>query len=132
MFGWFRSWKTDAAKLQNGKMTPQQFVNTHEDLVLYYSTPFLENAHGESPNVVQTDNDETVYFPVFTSAAGLKRYMQAIGCEQHVMIKGDLATVLLTFDAIPDLQTWGVVIDPADPLAVAIPPKMRVQPKCLR
>ena len=128
----FNKWNSTVKKLLNKKMSVQAFVNKNERKTLYYSTPFITNENGGSPNVLQTQDSDILYFPAFTSMSGLKAYMTAIGCAEHIAIKGDLKGVLTSLNVHPALNEWGVVIDPQSPLAVEIPPQTRVQPKCLR
>ncbi len=128
----FNKWNSTAKKLRNKTMSVQEFVNKNERKTLYYSTPFIENENGSSPNVLQTKDSDILYFPAFTAMSGLKAYMTAIGCTEHIMIKGDLKGLLASLDAHPALSEWGVVVDPQSPLVAEIPPQTRVQPKCLR
>ncbi len=132
MFGIFNKWESAVKKLKNGGLSAQAFVNAQEEKVLYYSTPFLSDENGGFPNAVQKDGSDVMYFPAFTTKAGLSDYMKAIGCAEHILIKGDLKSVLSSLDSHPVLSEWGVVIDLPSALAVELPPQLRVQPKCLR
>ncbi len=131
-FGKGNKWTASVKKLLNKKLSVQAFVNANEHKTLYYSTPFIANEQGGSPNALQRQDSDDLYFPVFTAADGLRAYMTAIGCAEHILIKGDLKGVLESLDSHPALTEWGVVIDPDSPSAVEIPPRLRVQPKCLR
>lgn len=131
-FGKFSKWESTAKKLQNNEISIQEFVNVNERKTLYYSTPFVSNENGESPNILQTHGSDMVYFPAFTAVSGLKEYMRVIGCAEHIVIKGDLKSVLSSLDSHPLLREWGVVVDPQSSLAIEVPPQIRVQPKCLR
>ncbi|MBE6763570.1 MAG: hypothetical protein E7553_04345 [Ruminococcaceae bacterium] len=110
----------------------QQFVNLNEKKILFYSTPFVTGKNGDFPVTLQKNGSDTLYFPAFTSSAALTAYLNAIGCTEHLIIKGDLKSVLASLDSHPLLCEWGLVVDPQSPLAVEIPPQIRVQPKCLR
>lgn len=131
-WGKANKWKASVKKLQNNEITLQDLINANENKTLYYSTPFVENARGQSPNVLQTNESEVMFFPAFSTAADLRAHMAAIGCSQHLIIKGNLKGVLASLDSHPILQTWGVVIDPHTADSVGIPPRVRVRPKCLR
>ncbi len=128
----FNKWHSTVKKLRNNTLSVQEFVEKNERKALYYSTPFIETKNGGSPNVLQTKDSDVLYFPVFTAMSGLKAYMTAIGCAEHIAIKGDLKGVLMSLDTHPTLREWGVVVDPQSSLAVEIPPQTRVRPKCLR
>lgn len=128
----FNKWKSSVKKLQNNEMTAQAFVNANEKKVLYYSTPFLTDEEGGTPNTLQKDHSDILYFPAFTTPSGLKAYMQAIGHGEYLFIKGDLKSVLASLDSHPALQEWGLVVDAQGTQAVEIPPQTRVQPRCLR
>ena len=128
----FNTWRSSIKKLCNDTLSAQEFVEKTEKKPLFYSTPFITVENGELPNVVQTNDSDDVYFPVFTTMAGLNAYMTAIGCAQHVAIKGDLKTVLMSLDMHPVLREWGVVVDPQSSFAAQIPPQTRPRPKCLR
>ena len=125
-------WDTSVKQLQGGAISVQEFVNAHEKKVLYHTTPFFENGSGNHPNVLHTSDSDVMYFPAFTSISALREHMTAIGCAEHIIIRGDLKSVLASLDAHPLLQEWGVVIDPQSAHPADIPPGIRVQPKCLR
>lgn len=131
-FGKSSKWESTVKKLQNNEISIQEFVNANERKTLYYSTPFFSNENGKSPNVLQTHGSDIVYFPAFTTISGLKDHMRAIGCTEHIVVKGDLKSVLSSLDSHPLIREWGVVVDPQSSLAVGLPPQIRVQPKCLR
>ena len=125
-------WNESVKKLQNGEISIQEFVNTNEKKTLYHSTPFFENESGPHPNALQTNDSDIMFFPAFSNISDLKEHMTAIGCTKHLVIKGTLKSVLDSLDSHPLLQEWGVVIDPQSPASIGLPPKIRVQPKCLR
>ena len=125
-------WDTSVKKLQNGEISIQEFVTANEKKTLYYSTPFFENEKGQYPNVLQTNDSNIMFFPAFSNISDLEEHMKKIGCTKHLAIKGDLKGVLDSLDSHPLIQTWGVVIDPHTSNSIGLPPKTRVQPKCLR
>ncbi len=131
-FGKSNKWDTSVKKLQNGEISIQEFVNANEKKTLYYSTPFFENEKGQYPNVLQTNGSDIMFFPAFSNISDLKEHMKAIGCTKHLIIKGNLKDVLDSLDSHPLIQAWGVVIDSHTSNSVGLPPKTRVQPKCLR
>lgn len=132
IFGLFNKWTSAVKKLSAGTISIQQFVNLNEKKSLFYSTPFVTGKNGDFPNTLQREGSDTLYFPAFTSPAALTAYLNAIGCAEHLIIKGDLKSVLTSLDSHPMLCEWGVVVDPQSSLSVEIPPRIRVQPKCLR
>ena len=125
-------WEVSVKKLQNNEISIQEFVNENEKKTLYYSTPFFENHGGQHPNVLQTNAADIMYFPAFTNISNLKKHMTDIGCAEPLIIKGDLKGVLDSLDSHPLIRAWGVVIDPHASNSIGLPPKIRVQPKCLR
>jgi len=127
-----KKWEDDIKRLQNNEITIEELVNANEKKVLYYSTPFVSDEKGDRPNVLQTEGSDVMFFPAFTSISDLKEHMTAIGCEKHIVIKGDLKSVLDSLDSHPLIREWGVVIDPHSHQSLGIPPHVRVQPKCLR
>ena len=131
-FGKSNKWNSTLKKLESGEITIQEFVNANEKKTLYYSTPFFEDDKGQHANVLQTDASDIVFFPAFSNISDLKAHMTAIGCTEHLIIKGDLKSVLDSLDSHPLIQAWGVVIDPHASNSLGLPPKTRVQPKCLR
>ena len=125
-------WEFSVEKLLNREISVQEFVNANEKKTLFYSTPFYENEKGQFPNAMQTQGSDCFYFPAFTTLAGLEEHLKKIGCAKHLVIKGDLKSVLDSLDSHRLIQSWGVVIDPYSIPSVGIPPRVRVQPKCLR
>ncbi len=73
-----------------------------------------------------------MYFPAFSNLADLESHVTAIGGKEHLVIKGDLKGALDLLDSHLLIRDWGLVIDPHSPDSIGIPPRMRVQPKCLR
>ena len=128
----FNTWQSSIKKLRNQTLSAQEFVEKTERKTLYYSTPFITIENSDSPNVLQTKDSDDVYFPVFTTMTGLKAYMTAIGCAEHIVIKGDLKTVMMSLDMHPMLREWGIVVNPQSSRAAEIPPQTRPRPKCLR
>lgn len=131
-FGLFNKWESSVKKLRENALSVQAFVNANESKTLYYSTPFIDDENGGVPNALQKQDSDIAYFPAFTTVEGLREHMMKLGWPQHIAIKGNLKTVLSSLGSHPMLSEWGVVVDPATPLAVEIPPQVRVQPKCLR
>ena len=125
-------WDTSVKKPQNGEISIQEFVTANEKKTLYYSTPFFENEKGQYPNVLQTNDSDIMFFPAFSNISDLEEHMKKIGCTKYLAIKGDLKGVLDSLDSHPLIQAWGVVIDPHTSNSIGLPPKTRVQPKCLR
>ena len=70
-----------------------------------------------------------MFFPAFSNIPNLKAHMTTVGCTQHIIIKGDLKSVLASLDSHPIIQTWGVVIDPHTSNSIKIPPETRVKQK---
>lgn len=132
LFGKLSKWNISLKKLKSKEISIQEFVNANKNKTLYYSTPFFENEKGRFPNVMQTKESDTMFFPAFSSVSDLESYMAAIGCAQHIVIKGDLKSVLDSLDSHQILKTWGVVIDPRTSNSIGIPPNIRVQPNHLR
>ena len=119
-------------KTLNNEISIQEFVNKNEKKTLYYSTPFFENSRGQHPNALKTNASDIMYFPSFTDISNLKKHMTDIGCAEYLVIKGNLKDVLDSLDCHPSIQAWGLVIDPNASNSIGLPPKIRVQPKCLR
>ncbi len=133
MFFWkSNKWNTSVKKLQNGEISIQEFVNANEKKTLYSSTPFFEDEKGQYPNVLQTNGSDIMFFPAFSNISDLEEHMKTIGCTKYLAIKGNLKDVLDSLDSHPLIQAWGVVIDPHTSNSIELPPKTRVQPKCLR
>ena len=108
MFFWkSNKWDVAVRKLKNGEISIQDFVNANQNKTLYYSTPFFENENGQHPNVLQTNGSDIMFFPAFSSISNLKAHMTAIGCTEHLIVKGDLKGVLDSLDSHPLIQVWG-------------------------
>ena len=132
LFGKTNKWDIAVKKLQNGEISTQEFVTANEKKTLYYSTPFFENEKGQHPNALQTNGSDIMFFPAFSNISDLKAHLTTIGCTEHLIIKGNLKDVLNSLDSHPLIQAWGVVIDPHATNSIGLPPRTRVQPKCLR
>ena len=116
------------------KMTIQQFVDKNAKWPLYHTVPFIQTKEGKScPNVMSYEENGTPYMPAFFSADALVRHYESNGLVPGIIVKNDLEGMLRALDSEPHIRRWGVVIDPDDKeKALAIPPLMRVRPKCLR
>lgn len=125
-------WEASVKKLRNNEITLQEFININENKILYYTVPFFENEKGQFPNALQTHGSPIMYFPAFSNLADLESHVTAIGGKEHLVIKGDLKGALDLLDSHLLIRDWGLVIDPHSPDSVGIPPRVRVQPKCLR
>ena len=82
--------------------------------------------------MLKTNGLDIMFFPAFSNISDLIAHMKAIDSDEHIIIKGDLKGVLNSLDSHPLIQAWGVVIDPHTSNSIGLPPKIRVQPKCLR
>ena len=116
------------------RMTVQQFVDKNAKWPLYHTVPVIETKEGKPcPNVLMYEENGVPYMPVFFSADALVKHYESNGLVPGVIIKDDLEGVLSALDSVPEIRSWGVVIDPdAEDKALAIPPRVRVRPKCLR
>lgn len=127
-------WAEAVAQLNAGKLTMQQFINKTEKCVLYYSTPFGTNARTgrDRPFALSRSDTETLFFPAFTTQDKCRAHFDAAGRDGFLIIKGTVADALAGLDTHPVIAAWGLVVDPGEPGSVCVPPRVRVQPKCLR
>ena len=72
-----------------------------------------------------------IYFPAFTTFEACHAHFTALQREGFLIIKGTLKGILSAMERDVLTHEWGVVIDP-DSEFVAIPPTIRVTPKCLK
>lgn len=127
-------WADAVTQLNAGKLTMQQFVNRTEKCVLYYSTPFGTDARTgrDRPFALSRTDTETLFFPAFTSPDKCRTHFEAANRDGFLVIKGTVADALSALDTHPVIAAWGLVVDPGETGSVCVPPRVRVQPKCLR
>ena len=127
-FGRSKNWRSSVNKLHKSEITVCEFVSLNQAQTLYHSLPFISDERGDRPNVLHSHENNTEYFPVFTTVSALRDHLHMIGAFRYTIIKGNLKGVLDSLDSHPITKEWGVVIDPQDPLAVEIPPMTSVKP----
>lgn len=128
-----KKWNESLRKIAEGKITVQEFVDTNEKKVLFYTIPVITDKDGNNCiNAISFPDNENTYMPAFSKVDSLKLHYDANGLVPGVIIKGDLKSFLAALDSHPMLREWGAVIDPDSPKLIGIPPHIRITPKCLR
>ena len=124
-------WNETLDLVMSEQILVQEFVDLNQKKTLYSFVPFTQREDGKwFSNAMKNDQFSGDYFPVFTTLEACRDYLNLNGM-QHVIIKGDLKSVMEALDAHPYTRDWGVVIDPYGDY-VGIPPGVRITPKSLR
>ncbi len=125
-------WQESLELVAQGAISAQEFVDRNQSKVLFYSTPFGTGPNGKTVSYGMKNTAlEGIYFPAFTTFEACHAHFTALQREGFLIIKGTLKGILSAMERDVLTHEWGVVIDP-DSEFVAIPPTIRVTPKCLK
>lgn len=99
---------------ENGELDDASFLKAFGKATVYYSTPYGDHKDGKSRLFALRAEDDTGYFPVFSSPERMQEFYEKVGRCGYLMIEGTFLSFLETTSKVNATAPvkMGAVVDP--------------------